>query len=105
MLNHGEDWYDELEQWERNVCWHFDVGLRTDDDEVIPLRVPKPFERGAIFGSVPEALAQYAIEQRGKDFAKRLGGIWHDVFALRAVPTALLVPVEIWALEGRSASS
>ncbi|MBI4293627.1 MAG: hypothetical protein HY661_19295 [Betaproteobacteria bacterium] len=97
MLNRDADWYDELEQWERNVYWHFDVGLRDKDGQVIPLRLPKPFEWGAIFGSVPEALTQLAIEQRGKDFGRRLLSVWNDVFALRAAPTALLVPAEIWA--------
>jgi len=96
LLNRGADWYDELEQWERNVYWHFDVGLR-NDGQVIPLRVPKPFEWGAVFGSFPEALTQYAIERRGRDFWKRLASIWNDVFALRAVPTAALVPAEVWA--------
>jgi hypothetical protein len=97
MLNRDEEWYDELEKWERNVYWHFDVGLRDNKDQVIPLRVPKPFEWGAIFGSVPEALAQVAIDQQPKRFAKRLASIWSDVFALRAIPTALLVPTELWA--------
>jgi len=97
LLNRDEDWYDDLEQWEKNVYWVFDVGLRTDVGEVIPLRVPKPFEWGALFGSVPEALADLAIEQNGGDFTKRLGSILNDVFALRAIPTALLVPLELWA--------
>ena len=96
-LNRGKDWYDELEQWEKNVYWHIDVGLRDKGGNVIPLRIPKPFEWGAVFGSIPEGLAQVAIDHNGAAFAKRLGSIWNDVFAIRAVPTAILVPAEIWA--------
>lgn len=96
-LNRGKDWYDELEQWEKNVYWHIDVGLRDKGGNVIPLRIPKPFEWGAVFGSIPEGLAQVAIDHNGMAFAKRLGSIWNDVFAIRAVPTAILVPAEIWA--------
>ena len=96
-LNRGKDWYDEIEQWEKNVYWHIDVGLRDKESNVIPLRIPKPFEWGAVFGSVPEGLAQVAIDHNGAAFAKRLGSIWNDVFAIRAVPTAILVPAEIWA--------
>lgn len=97
LMNRDEDWYDEIENWEKNVYWHLDVGLRTEQGEVIPLRLPKPFEWGAVFGSVPEALAQVAIDLEGSKFAKRLGSILKDVFALRAVPTAVLVPTELWA--------
>ncbi|MGN2393291.1 LPD38 domain-containing protein, partial [Pelomicrobium sp. G1] len=89
--------YEELEDWEKNVYWHFDLGLRTEAGDVMPLRIPKPFEWGAVFGSVPEALAQVAIEQRGKRFGQRLRSVLEDVFLLRAVPTALLVPLELWA--------
>ncbi len=97
LLNRGEDWYDELEAWERNVYWHFDLGLRDPDNKVIPVRVPKPFEWGAVFGSVPEAMTQVAIDRNGAEFAKRLKSVVVDVFALRAVPTAVLVPMELWA--------
>ncbi len=96
LLNRDEDWYDDIEQWEKNTYWHFDVGLR-DKGQVIPLRLPKPFEWGAIFGSVPEALAKVAIDENGARFAKRLVGIFNDVFLFRTIPTALLVPAELWA--------
>ncbi len=96
LTNRDEDWYRDLERWEKNTYWHFDVGLRGEKGETIPLRLPKPFEWGAMFGSVPEALTQASIDQNGKEFAKRLKTIFEDVFALRAVPTAVLVPAELW---------
>ncbi len=97
LRNKDEDWYDKLEDWEKNVYWHFDVGLRDDEGRVIPLRVPKPFEWGAVFGSVPEALTQVAIDKGGKEFGKRLASVLEDNFTLRAMPTAFLVPAEQWA--------
>ncbi len=97
LLNRDEDWYDGIEPWEKNIYWIFDVGLRDDKGQVIPLRVPKPFEWGAIFGSVPEALTKVAIDENGLRFAKRLVGIFNDVFLFRTIPTALLVPAELWA--------
>lgn len=97
LMNRDKEWYDEIEPWERNVYWHFDVGLRTDEGRVIPLRLPKPFEWGALFGSIPEALAQVATDLKGSKFAERLQSIVVDVFALRTVPTAVLVPAELWA--------
>lgn len=97
LANRDEDWYEDIEQWEKNTYWHLDVGLTDAQGEVIPLRIPKPFEWGGIFGSIPEALAQVAIDQHGRRFAKRLESIVDDVFMLRAIPTALLVPAELWA--------
>jgi hypothetical protein len=97
LNNRDEDWYDEIEQWEKNVYWHLDIGLRDKQGQVIPLRIPKPFEWGGIFGSIPEALAEVAIEQHGKKFAKRLASIVDDVFTFRVIPSALLLPAELWA--------
>jgi hypothetical protein len=95
LNNRDEDWYDELEQWEKNVYWHFDIGLR-DDGKVVPLRVPKPFEWGALFGSIPEGLAKVATDGNGKEFGKRMQSIFGDAFGLRTIPTAALVPMELW---------
>ena len=45
-----EDWYKELPARERFGYWHFKAG-----NEVI--RIPRPFEVGAFFSALPEALA------------------------------------------------
>jgi hypothetical protein len=66
---------------------------------VIPLRLPKPFEWGAVFGSVPEALTKVSIDHNSKEFGKSLASIFQNAFAIRAVPTAILVPAEQWANE------
>lgn len=97
MLNRDEDWYDEIETWERNVYWHINVGFKTDDGKVLPIRIPKPFEWGALFGTVPESLVKVAVDQNGGEFGKRLKSVVTDVFSLRAIPTAVLVPMEQWA--------
>jgi GGDEF domain-containing protein len=97
LKNRDKDWYDKLEEWEKNVYWHFDLGLRDDQGKVIPLRLPKPFEWGAVFGSVPEALTKVAIDRNINEFGKSLASIFQNVFAIRAVPTAILVPAEQWA--------
>ena len=51
--NIGQDWYDELEDREKWLYWHVQTG-----DEVI--RIPKAFEPGLIFASLPEALLHKA---------------------------------------------
>lgn len=97
LMNRDEDWYDEIEAWERDMYWHMDIGLREDDGRVIPVRIPKPFEWGAAFGSVPEAITAFAIDRGGEEMANRLLSILEHSFGLRMVPTAALVPAELWA--------
>ena len=53
-MNRGQDWYDKPEQWEKNVYWHIDVGLRDKGGNVIPLRIPSPSSR-ACSAAFPKA--------------------------------------------------
>ena len=67
-MNRGEDWYDELEQWEKNVYWHRCRPARQGRQRHSAAH-PKAFE-WSVFGSIPECLAQVAIdtELATKDF-------------------------------------
>jgi len=80
MLNRDEEWYRELDAWEKVIFWHFKVG-----DTI--MRLPKPFLYGYIFASLPEAWldAQYsgdkalfgdALKEMGKGV---LPGVWPAV--------------------------
>lgn len=96
--NRDEDWYKRIEDWEKNYYWHFDLGARTDDGEVIPFRMPKPFEYGAIFGSFWEpAFEKAAGDITTREAMERTASIINDVFLLRMAPLVLTVPIELWA--------
>jgi len=56
LLFHDDDRLKELEDWEKNYFWHLPLGK---DGPMI--RLPKPFEVGLLFGSVPERLFEYAF--------------------------------------------
>ena len=45
--NSGEDWYEELPEWDKDANWHVKVGG-------IHYRIPKPFELGILFGTAWE---------------------------------------------------
>lgn len=96
MLNRDEEWYKDLEDWEKNHYWHADIGIRSEKDDIVPLRIPKPFEYGALFGSFPEALFQYLRDSEGKEALNRVGSTIEDVFLLRGYPTALSLPSELY---------
>jgi hypothetical protein len=83
LKNSDEDWYNRLEEWEKTVYWHFKLG-----GEI--WRVPKPFEYGMLFASVPEAIALRVSEREGgEDFKKRMLQAISIVFQLGCHPVAL----------------
>ena len=43
--NKDEDWYQDMPWWEKNAYWHLGEGVR----------IPRPFEIGTMFASMPEA--------------------------------------------------
>ncbi len=60
-MNKDEEWYKELPKWRRLGFWNI-ANVGTDEKPVV-LSIPKPFEVGYFFGSVPQAIAQNAYEK------------------------------------------
>jgi len=54
-LNKDNPRYTELPQWEKDLYW---IIIPADESSII--RIPKPFELGILFGSVPEHIWDYA---------------------------------------------
>ncbi len=55
-INHDEDWYKEVPQWQKDLFWLVKIG-----DNIY--RIPKPFELGLIFGSLPERFLDYLVDK------------------------------------------
>lgn len=49
--NWDNDEYEKLEDWDKDTYWHLWV-------DGVHLRLPKPFEVGALFGTIPERMAR-----------------------------------------------
>ncbi len=91
LINSDEDWYREIEEWEKTTYWHFKVG-----DQVY--RIPKPFEYGTLFASMPEAIALYQQGKEGwEDFKKRMLQALGFVFGFRVIPQVVSIVGEPWA--------
>jgi len=75
-LNKDKEWYKEQPAWLKNHFWLFSF----DDGKTIH-RLPKPFEVGLIFGSLPERFLDWAME----DDPKAVQG-WVDQFTKDIVP-------------------
>lgn len=89
-LNKDDPRYQELPQWQKDIFW------------VIPgkdtlYKIPKPFELGILFGTVPERMMQYMYDKEkgrnGPGFKGMGGSIW-DNLAPSFIPTGLLPAIE-----------
>ncbi|HHS84303.1 MAG TPA: hypothetical protein ENK38_05160 [Gammaproteobacteria bacterium] len=94
--NWDDDEYDELPEWDRDIYWHFFLGEKDKDGRSeYHFRLPKPFEVGAIFGTIPERFARGAA---GKDDTKILvkatGRMLGETFAMNPIPQLFKPVVE-----------
>jgi hypothetical protein len=81
--------YKQLAEWDKDAHWHFFLGEGTDGH----IRIPKPFELGIIFGTLPERLFNFgAGNQSGKDAREAVGHAVFNTLALNPVPQ-LVMPV------------
>lgn len=68
--NSDNDDYDELPDWSKDTYWHFWLNG-------VHLKIPKPFELGVVFGTVPERLMRYAM---GQDTGKKAAAqVWKAI--------------------------
>ena len=89
--NSGEPWYERLEDWDKDGYWHFKVGGEH-------FRIPKPFEVGAIFGTIPERIARVtAGTDSATKFGHRLLAVLHDQLAFDPVPQLVRPAANVWA--------
>jgi hypothetical protein len=91
LANTGEDWYDELPDWDKDGFWHMRIGGAH-------FRIPKPFELGVAFATVPERIARFMADA---DSASKFGGrLWanmRDQLAFDPVPQMLRPAINVWA--------
>lgn len=70
FANDGEDWYEELPDWDKDTNWHFKIGGHH-------FRIPKPFEIGVAFATIPERIGRSI---KGLDSGKKTAGrLWANV--------------------------
>lgn len=89
-LNKDDPRYQELPQWQKDIFW-----IIPTKDTLI--KIPKPFELGILFGTVPERMLQWDYDrkrkQKGVGF-KGLAGSVLDSMAPSFLPTALVPAIE-----------
>lgn len=79
-LNDDDERYQELQDWDKDMHWHIFLGEGH-------FRIPKPFELGLIFGTVPERLLHALTgSQGGEDLAKAVSHGVFQTLAFNPVP-------------------
>jgi len=90
-LNHDDDRYKALENWEKFSYYHFWIG----DTH---FRIPKPFETGAFFSTMFEASADVAVgNDDGKHLMEAVIHTMGETFAFNPIPQAVRPAAEQWA--------
>ncbi|WP_249217694.1 LPD38 domain-containing protein [Aeromonas salmonicida] len=86
--NWDDERYEELPDWDKDANWHFFVGDQH-------WRVPKPFEIGVMFGTIPERMVRaLGDKDTGAQFGKAVARAIGDTFALNPTPQIVKPMVE-----------
>ena len=90
LLSDDDERFKELDAWDRDTYYHFWIG-----DE--HFRLPKPFEAGVLFSTVPERLAlMIKGSEGGEEFAHSMIAAITQTFAFNPLPQAVKPVLELY---------
>ncbi|MER2492325.1 LPD38 domain-containing protein [Catenovulum sediminis] len=90
MLNSDDERYEDLQDWDKDSNWHFFLG----DTHI---RVPKPFELGVIFGTVPERMFNTTFgNQTSADFKTSIVHALTETMAMNPIPQLIKPGLEAY---------
>ena len=92
--NDDDERYKALPNWDKDLYWH----IWLSDDQVQPFRIPKPFELGLLFGTVPERMLHAATgSQDGSDLGRAVAHGVLDTLAFNPLPQVVKPIIEVVA--------
>ncbi len=87
--NDDDEEYQQLPDWDKDMNWH----IFADGEHI---RIPKPFELGIVFGTMPERLFHYGTgTQTDKDLGKAVANAVFNTMALNPIPQMVLPAAEV----------
>lgn len=89
IVNRKDERWKEIPQWQKDLFWIVMTPKHV-------YRIPKPFELGIIFGTVPERMIEYILDKDPAAFDGLLATIGRGA-APGAVPTVMTPLIENWA--------
>jgi phospholipid N-methyltransferase len=83
MVNKDDEDYKQIPDWEKRTNWH----IKTGDGRFI--KIPRPYDVGFVYATMPELFFKYIQDERGKEFAD--GMIWTmtQMYGIDGVPAAM----------------
>lgn len=90
-LNKDDERYEELPEDIKDLNWIVFTGNGEDDYFLIP----KPFESGMLFGTIPERMFELTEERDGKEFADAMGWMFLQTFSMDMTPQAFQPEIDI----------
>lgn len=88
-MNDDDERYQELPDWDKDMNWHIFAGDQH-------FRIPKPFELGIIFGTLPERMLHTATgTQTAGDLGKAVANAVINTLALNPIPQFALPATEV----------
>lgn len=91
LRNQDEKEYEELQEWDKDAYWHIFVGGEH-------YRIPKPFEVGIMFATLPERLWRAGSgRDSSKILFKQIGAMIADTLAFNPVPQLVKPVLEQYA--------
>lgn len=104
-VNHDDPRYQQLPAWQKDLFWivitpEMGVGdsIVEDDNDYTIYRIPKPFEPGLIFGTLPERALDWAYNEKGDEFLKFVKELFtSNLSGLAPVPDFAKPLVESWS--------
>jgi predicted GNAT family acetyltransferase len=91
LRNNDDEEYERLPEWDKDMYWHFFVGGEH-------FRLPKPFEVGAIFGTIPERMYRVGTGRDSATIAKqRVMAMLGETFAMNPIPQLAKPMIEQYA--------
>lgn len=88
--NKDDPEYQRKEDWDRQYAWQIKVAPGTW------FRLPKPFELGALFGSIPEIMLEYQRDGSTRALGNAMGALFSNVFKFNPIPVAIRPVAEAW---------
>lgn len=83
-LNHDDERYQQLPDWIKDLSWVIFYGPGEDDYVMIP----KPFETGTVWATIPERTMEYLYTHDQKELADAMLWMISSTFSVNPVPQA-----------------
>lgn len=84
LLNQDDERYNALPDWIKDLHWVIFVPGRDE-----PFLIPKPFELGAMFATIPERFMELVRTQDGEEFADAMLWIIGEQMELKPIPQVI----------------